>query len=837
MDRTSRSTNSTVTSAKCRRAKGFGGGTRSYHYHASKTFPYINGGMRGKVELSGPGPENEIVPQAHATGVRPALQALRGAKITGFEQTGEKAWSLRYEVGGKASFVNYRVVVGGKAIFEFVGPDSAKRVEEYMPRTRGGGAGGQPRGGRGDRNRSEQSPQRDARAGDAASGIAITCAGIGANGILDAKHTCDGASVSPGFAWSGVPAGTKSIALTIHHITPDDTERVYLVRYGIPADVKSLAEGDKFVGKFGLNNVGRKAEYAPPCSQGPGEKTYIATIYALSAEPKLASATPTRDELLAAMKDITLATGALELRYARPDGTSGAPGGAERPRGQRGNLIQRMTSFKTEVPARDLDVILVRPTDTSISVSVGVTRGADVVIDYWTERAPRRMQSKPVRIADGAIASIELSGLQPSTEYFYRVGLARDGAATPSWGETNRFRTRAASGTPFTFTIQADSHLDQGVTPKCYEQTLANMLAAKPDFFVDLGDTFMTDKRGGNFMETRAQYDAQRYYFGLLCKSAPLFMVLGNHDGEKGSAGSRDADIGPWSYRMRTERFPPPVVDAKTGMYTGNTGFADGRGANYYAFDWGDALVVVLDPFWSTTERLRNGGGGAAGGGPGRGLGDGPALEPVDSSWSSTLGRAQYDWLADTLAKSKAKYKFVFIHHLVGGMGGSESRGGVESAPFFEWGGKNADGSDGFASKRPGWPMPIHDLLVKHGVSAVFHGHDHLYVHSEKDGVQYQCVPQPGNIAGGTRSAEHYGYASGKILGSPGHVRVRVAPEGAKVEFVRTAISESEMAAGGGGQVRGQGVGRNRGGQSEANGAVVDSYDIKPRASAPAEKN
>ena len=675
-----------------------------------------------------------------------------------------------------------------------------------------------------------------------------------------------------------MPAGTKSIALTIHHITTDNLERIYLVRFGIPPNVKSIAEGDKSVGTFGLNNVGRRAEYAPPCSQGPGEKTYIASLYALSTEPKFATATPTREELLAAIKDITLASGTLELRYSRTEGASGSPGAPERSRGQgrggrsgdqvgdqaggqagerggeqvgdsgagapktaprdpapsgeqrsggqRGSLIERMTAFKTDIPARELDVILARPTDTSIAVSIGLAKSADAIVEYWTDGDAPRAQSKSVAIAGGEIEVVELTGLKPSTEYRYRIGTTRDGAKSAAWGASNRFRTRAATGTPFTFTIQADSHLDQGVTPKCYEQTLANMLAAQPDFFVDLGDTFMTDKRGGNFTETRAQYDAQRYYFGLLCKSAPLFMVLGNHDGEKGTSGSRQSDIGPWSFHMRTERFPEPVIDAKASMYTGSTGFTNGRGANYYAFEWGDAQIIVLDPFWSTTERLRNGGGGAVGGGPGRGLGDGPALEPVESSWSSTLGRAQYDWLAETLANSKSKYKFVFIHHLVGGKGGSESRGGVESAPFFEWGGKNADGSDGFAAKRAGWPMPIHDLLVKHGVSVVFHGHDHLYVHSEMDGVHYQCVPQPGNLAGGTRSAEHYGYASGKILGSPGHVRVRVAPEGAKVEFVRTAISEADAAAGGGGAGGGRG---RRGAQSEANGTVIDNYEITPR--------
>jgi hypothetical protein len=283
-------------------------------------------------------------------------------------------------------------------------------------------------------------------------------------------------------------------------------------------------------------------------------------------------------------------------------------------------------------------------------------------------------------------------------------------------------------------------------------------------------------------------------------------------------------------------------------MYSGRTGMADGRAANYYAFEWGDGLFVVLDPFWSTTERIRGGSGGgsrrgAAGGqggggrgGPGGGEagGGGPKepLKPVDGSWTSTLGREQYDWLGRTLAGSKAAHKFVFIHHLVGGMGGAESRGGVESVPYFEWGGKNADGSDGFAARRPGWPMPIHQLLVKHGVSAVFHGHDHLYVHSTLDGVHYQCVPQPGNLAGNMRSAEEYGYASGTLHGSPGHVRVGIADDGtAKVEFIRTAIADAGGAAGegwGGGRARRGGQGGGQPAKPEANGAVIDSYEIKP---------
>ena len=78
----------------------------------------------------------------------------------------------------------------------------------------------------------------------------------------------------------------------------------------------------------------------------------------------------------------------------------------------------------------------------------------------------------------------------------------------------------------------------------------------------------------------------------------------------------------------------------------------------------------------------------------------------------------------------------------------------------------------------------------------------------------------PGNSLGGTRSASEYGYASGTILGSPGHVRVRVAPEVATVDFVRASLGD----AGGGRQ------------EKEANGAVVASYQVKPGAVRPASK-
>lgn len=514
------------------------------------------------------------------------------------------------------------------------------------------------------------------------------------------------------------------------------------------------------------------------------------------------------------------------------------PGGEGRGDGRRG-LLAEMTAFKTDVPSRSIDFVLARPTQQSIAVSVACYE-ADPHEGYAEFR---RDDAAPIKktpmqpLPTGKPVLFTLDGLSPDTAYVYRVRYRRAPFGSGAPGEFVSteyltFHTPRATGRAFAFTIQADSHLDQGVEPKVYEQTLANMLAAKPDFMIDLGDTFMTDKRGREFKTALPQYDAQRYYFSRVAHSVPLFMVLGNHDGEKGTSGTVADDIGPWSYAQRTSRFPPPMTGAgpigHSMFYTGSTAMKDGVGSNYYAFEWGDALFIVLDPYWSTTDRIRGGGGGNRGAGGGeRGGGGGQGgeggqrpndepLKPTDSSWTSTLGRTQYNWLKRTLEGTKAKYRFVFIHHLVGGMGGAESRGGVESSPYFEWGGKNADGSPGFAEHRAGWAMPIHDLLVKHQVSAVFHGHDHLYVSSERDGVVYQCLPQPGNPRGNTRTAPQYGYTSGTLYGSPGHVRVRVAPDKVSVEFVRTALA-------GAAEPR-----PNNRGAGGSNGAIVHEYSITP---------
>ena len=58
------------------------------------------------------------------------------------------------------------------------------------------------------------------------------------------------------------------------------------------------------------------------------------------------------------------------------------------------------------------------------------------------------------------------------------------------------FHTQRKAGQSFSFVMQADSHLDNNTDVRVYQQSLANMLADKPDFMIDLGDTTMVDKFG-----------------------------------------------------------------------------------------------------------------------------------------------------------------------------------------------------------------------------------------------------------------------------------------------------------------------------------------------------
>ncbi len=105
-----------------------------YHYHATTTFPYMIGAMRGKVTIdpTTPAPENQILPQAFATPIRPALTALKGASITSLTAIGSNAYSLEYVVNAKKAYVNYSWDNAKKYTFIFIDPDGISTTQTYQ---------------------------------------------------------------------------------------------------------------------------------------------------------------------------------------------------------------------------------------------------------------------------------------------------------------------------------------------------------------------------------------------------------------------------------------------------------------------------------------------------------------------------------------------------------------------------------------------------------------------------------------------------------------------------------------------------------------------------------
>ncbi len=407
-----------------------------------------------------------------------------------------------------------------------------------------------------------------------------------------------------------------------------------------------------------------------------------------------------------------------------------------------------------------------KPTGTSVTASILAYLPLEGFLEFGSRQGEYSERTDTVRLQAGEPREVVLEGLAPNTRYYYRW-LARE-TETDAWEASSRyeFRTGRAASDSFVFTVQADSHLDHRTDTRLYEASLRDAIAAGPDFHIDLGDTFMTDKRRTDYRDSLPQYLAQRYYLGLIGTIAPVFLVSGNHDGE----GLRRGAMGDWARQQRETFFATPS-DGRTD-----------RG-NYYAWEWGDALFVALDPYWAS--------------GRGRSRGD---------AWSQTLGSEQYRWLRATLATSEAKFKFVFVHHLVGGANQS-SRGGTAAAGLFEWGGRALDGTYEFDDRRRGWGQPIHELLVESGVTIVFHGHDHMFAKEDSDGVVYLLVPQPGLDRYGVPRDNLPIYAEADVVGGPGHVRVKVTPESALVELVQTRLEDGVP----------------------ANGWVAYSFGVRPR--------
>jgi predicted phosphodiesterase len=450
-------------------------------------------------------------------------------------------------------------------------------------------------------------------------------------------------------------------------------------------------------------------------------------------------------------------------------GQSGANRVTGREQRQGGRTRNTADTLRIDVPEFGCNIIVGRPTAESVDLSILSENNVSGRIVYWPRGTTTQKTKEVPVIKAGEPLEVTLSDLRSRTGYKYVFEDRHPTEGTFQERVKGSFQTARSVGDEFVFTVQADSHLDSPETAGLYRHVLSAASKDKPDLHFALGDTFMTGNYGNRYKEAEGRYLVQRDIFSTLCHSTALFFVPGNHDGEWGRYLDGTADnLAVWATNMRKKYLPNPYPGR---FYSGNTKEEQfvGLPGNYFAFEWGRALFVTLDPYRYAEGKSR-----------GRNI------------WKLTLGKDQYDWLAETLRSSEASYKFVFIHQLVGGAEGN-GRGGVEFARFCEWGGHDYDDQYAFGQERPGWEKPIHELLKETGVSILFHGHDHFYAHQESDGIVYQLVPQPGRavLSSIPRQAEEYGYRQGTILPGSGFLQVAVSPERTGVEYVRFVLTRA----------------------------------------------
>lgn len=434
-----------------------------------------------------------------------------------------------------------------------------------------------------------------------------------------------------------------------------------------------------------------------------------------------------------------------------------------------------LQQFKLQAQTILHSELLGRPTNNSVDVQMMFSDSAEAYVEYGTSTGTYTGQTIAKSFAPNEPAEFSITGLQADTKYFYRFNCKPTGGIAYAQRPEYSFHTQRTTGNAFTFVVQADPHLDSQSDTAIYLRCLQNQLEDAPDFMVDLGDFLMTDKLRNSANQVPHdtipfRCNLLRSYYDNLCHSVPLYIALGNHEGEAGWYLNGTANnIAVWDAEERMKYFMNPQPN---NFYTGDTTTNPyvGKRENYYAWNWGDALFIVLDPYWYTN----------------------PKPDSLNG-WRWTLGKTQYDWLKNTLETSTAKFKFVFSHQIIGG--DPEGRGGIEFADKYEWGGNNLDNTPGFNTNRPGWYKPIKDLLAENRVNIFFHGHDHFFGKQEKDCLIYQETPQPShpNFSNAGQAAA-YGYVSGQILPNSGHIRVTVDANEVKVEYVRAYKAADETA-------------------------------------------
>jgi Raf kinase inhibitor-like YbhB/YbcL family protein len=167
-------------------------------------------------------------------------------------------------------------------------------------------------------------PRGSRREGEARMAVTLSSTSFRPQGEIPAKYTCEGEDVSPALAWSGVPAGTKSLVLIVDDPDAPDPRAprmtwVHWVLYDIPAETSGLPEAVASAAlprgtREGLNDW-KRTGYGGPCPP-VGRHRYFHKLYALDVTLGDRGAA-TKADVVAAMTDHVLASAELIGTYEK----------------------------------------------------------------------------------------------------------------------------------------------------------------------------------------------------------------------------------------------------------------------------------------------------------------------------------------------------------------------------------------------------------------------------------------------------------------------------------------------------------------------------------------
>ncbi|MBN2198744.1 MAG: metallophosphoesterase [Candidatus Aminicenantes bacterium] len=308
--------------------------------------------------------------------------------------------------------------------------------------------------------------------------------------------------------------------------------------------------------------------------------------------------------------------------------------------------------------------------------------------------------------------------------------------------------------------------------------------AEDPDFLIHLGDTTgigasyrfkalglpeypATDQERA--LIARTLWLRMRKLYSALTPSLPMFIALGNHDGEEGWNSLRAA-----AREWRLKYFPLP-----TDRTYPEGGHPQG---NYYAFTWGadedgrggvEFIILDCTAFCGAAEPRR--------------------LE----DW--TLGPEQLEWLGGVLEKREKHWILPCVHHVLGGWpaGPEEDRSDVAygRGPLFL-----ADDYREYADPQSVEQVRITDRAAQAGAAAFLYGHDHIF-HSRRLAAGWNRKEMRSLCAGSTKHMgevwwwmgslwrKHYGSSSSPtpdFFGPPGYMRLTIGDRTLTADCVAT---------------------------------------------------